>query len=109
MLTFTQFNIEQHSNCNFDYLQIHDGPTASQHRIGKYCGTTLPNGGTINTTTHEAYLWFHSDDSIARDGFTVTWRSVIPGSLLFIIAVKFMLCYILTLKIFMVSARMSLL
>ncbi|XP_071156308.1 cubilin-like isoform X2 [Mytilus edulis] len=78
MLTFTQFNIEQHSNCNFDYLQIHDGPTASQHRIGKYCGTTLPNGGTINTTTHEAYLWFHSDDSIARDGFTVTWRSVIP-------------------------------
>ena len=75
MLTFTNFSIEQHSNCNYDYLQIHDGPTASQHRIG----TMLPNGGTINGTSHQLYLWFHSDESVAHNGFRVNWRSVVPG------------------------------
>ena len=85
-MTFTQFNVEQHQQCNFDYLQIHDGPSASHHRIGKYCGTTLPNGGTINSTTHEMYMWFHSDDSIAHDGFTLTWRSALPGLFYFIFA-----------------------
>ena len=71
--------MEQHQQCHFDYLQIHDGPSASHHRIGKYCGTTLPNGGTVNSTTHKMYLWFHSDDSIAHDGFSLTWRSALPG------------------------------
>ena len=38
MVTFTQFQLESHASCNYDFLQIHDGATASSEMIGKYCG-----------------------------------------------------------------------
>ena len=81
ILTFIQFDLEgavDHS-CRYDYLQIYDGPSALHDRIGKYCGTALPNGGTVTSTTHEMYLSFHSDGSLAHDGFILTWRSALPG------------------------------
>ena len=71
--------MENHTQCNYDNLQIYDGPSASHDRIGKYCGITLPNGGTVQSTTHEMYLSFHSDGSVVHDGFTLTWRSALPG------------------------------
>ena len=37
-LDFTMFNIEYHASCNYDFLQIHDGSSASSHQIGKFCG-----------------------------------------------------------------------
>ena len=78
ILEFTQFHLEKHSQCSYDFLQIYDGPSASHHKIGKYCGTTLPNNGTVNSTTHEMFLSFHSDRSFGHDGFTLTWRSALP-------------------------------
>jgi len=79
ILEFTRFDVEQHSNCGWDFLQIFDGPSASHPNIGKFCGTTLPNGGTIIGTTHEMFLSFHSDGIVAGKGFTLTWRSALPG------------------------------
>ncbi|XP_076437271.1 cubilin-like isoform X2 [Babylonia areolata] len=78
MVTFTRFNVETHPQCNFDFLQIHDGPTASSHIIGKYCGNQLPNGGRINSTHHQLYFWFKSDASVASDGFSLSWTSADP-------------------------------
>ncbi|XP_048237900.1 cubilin-like isoform X1 [Haliotis rufescens] len=77
-LTFTSFNLESHSTCNYDYLQIHDGPTASSHMLGKWCGTNPPGGGTLNTTSNQVYLWFYSDASISGDGFAVSWTTNDP-------------------------------
>jgi cubilin len=71
--------MENHTQCNYDFLQIFDGPSASYPKIGKFCGMALPKGGTINSTTHEMFLSFHSDASVAHDGFTLIWRSALPG------------------------------
>ena len=79
MITFPRFSVEFHPQCNFDFLQIHDGPSASSHMIGKYCGTQPPNGGHINSTHNQLYFWFKSDASIASDGFSVQWTSADPG------------------------------
>ena len=80
-MTFPTFNIEPHAQCAYDFLQIHDGPTASSYMIGKYCGTTPPNNNQpINSTHHELYFWFRSDVSIASDGFEVQWMSAEPGN-----------------------------
>ena len=81
ILTFIQFDLEGAlaNSCLFDYLQIYDGPSALHNIIGKYCGTALPNGGTVSSTTHEMYLSFHSDISESHDGFTLIWRSALPG------------------------------
>ncbi|KAL3836256.1 hypothetical protein ACJMK2_021695 [Sinanodonta woodiana] len=79
MINFTRFNIEAHRDCSYDFLQIHDGPTASSYMIGKYCGSTPPNNGQpINSTHHQLYLWFKSDATVASDGFQVQWRSALP-------------------------------
>ena len=78
-LVFDQFHLEAHSNCNFDSLDIRDGNSESATRIGRFCGTSLPNGGTINSTSNSIYLRFRSDYSIAGDGFRVHWTSHLPG------------------------------
>nr|KAG5692364.1 hypothetical protein BaRGS_007977 [Batillaria attramentaria] len=46
--------------------------------IGKYCGNTPPNGGSINTTHNQVYFWFKSDASVSGNGFTVNWASADP-------------------------------
>ena len=69
--------MENQARCKFDNLEIYDGPSDLHPIIGKYCGTTLPNDGTVNSTTHEMYLSFHSDHSETFFGFTLTWRSTL--------------------------------
>ncbi|CAG5136894.1 unnamed protein product, partial [Candidula unifasciata] len=76
--TFPVFSLEYHPECNFDFLQIHDGSSPSAHMIGKYCGTNPPNGGSLNSTHNQLYFWFKSDASIAHNGFEVHWTSHPP-------------------------------
>ncbi|XP_052697133.1 cubilin-like isoform X2 [Crassostrea angulata] len=75
-VTFTSFSVENHPGCAYDYLQVHDGPSATAHKIGTYCGYTLPP--PINTTQHQMYIWFYSDQSISSDGFSLNWISADP-------------------------------
>jgi cubilin len=82
-LWVVRFNLEAHDNCGYDFLQINDGPDASSNVIGKYCGDAFPNGGTINSTHNQLYLWFRSDASVASDGFVISWSSGLPGWLTF--------------------------
>ena len=79
MLTFHRFKLEEHPNCAHDFLQIQDGYNMAAHTIGRYCGSELPNGGTINTTHFVASLYFHADASVNRDGFALSWISVNPS------------------------------
>ena len=65
VLTFNQFDLEDF----FDFLTIYDGPSAASPLIGTYTGVTLPNGGTITTSTGSVTLVFTSDGSVGRPGF----------------------------------------
>lgn len=72
--------MEFHPQCNFDFLQIHDGGSASAQMIGRYCGERLPNDGNIiNSTQNQLYFWFKSDVSVGHGGFQVNWTSANPG------------------------------
>ncbi|XP_046744297.1 cubilin [Diprion similis] len=78
-VTFIAFKLENSTDCQNDFVQIHDGGTAGDHMIGRYCGDHLPNvTGTIVSSRHTLYLWFHSDHSISDDGFTLQWNSITP-------------------------------
>lgn len=47
--------------------------------INRFCGHTLPNeNGTIISSHNTLYLWFHSDNSISHNGFTLHWNSIDP-------------------------------
>ena len=43
-IRFEAFNIESHSSCAYDYIQVRDGDNANSNPIGsKLCGTTIPD------------------------------------------------------------------
>ncbi|XP_078582053.1 cubilin-like isoform X2 [Branchiostoma floridae x Branchiostoma japonicum] len=75
-VTFPEFHLEQATNCQYDWVQIHDGASASAYQIGKYCGQTAPD--PITSTHNQLYFWFRSDQSVSGDGFTVVWQSQDP-------------------------------
>jgi len=58
-LEFSQFNVESHSSCNFDYLLISGT---------KYCGATAPTN--LGVTAGDEIKW-HSDGSVTTTGFNV--------------------------------------
>ncbi len=66
---FTMFNVENESNCDYDWLKIYDGNSTSATLIGKYCGTDSP--GTITATNTEGAITFqfHSDGSVTESGW----------------------------------------
>ncbi|XP_010605410.1 cubilin [Fukomys damarensis] len=66
--TFAAFNLELHTNCSTDYLELYDGP----RRIGRYCGTDLPPSGS--TTASKLQVLFHTDGvSQYEKGFQMQW------------------------------------
>ncbi|XP_064410135.1 cubilin [Latimeria chalumnae] len=72
-ITFPFFSLEFSEGCNFDFLQIHDGESASAHMLGKFCGNSTPT--ELFSSHNSLYFWFRSDHSINADGFTVEWES----------------------------------
>ena len=65
------FDIESHSSCNYDYLEVREGASARNNLIvSKLCGDTNPD--PIQSTGNSMTLIFHSDNSISRAGFKIT-------------------------------------
>uniref|UniRef100_A0A1I8NWD8 Cubilin n=2 Tax=Stomoxys calcitrans TaxID=35570 RepID=A0A1I8NWD8_STOCA len=77
-VTFTRFQLEDSTECRFDWLQINDGRSAASQIIGRFCGTHRPLGGNIISSTNNLYLWFRSDNSTSREGFSLEWNSIPP-------------------------------
>ncbi|NXD11879.1 CUBN protein, partial [Nothocercus nigrocapillus] len=75
-ITFPFFQLEASNDCNSDFLQIHDGASASAHMLGKYCGSSPP--AELSSSHHSLYFWFYSDHTITAGGFTVQWESRDP-------------------------------
>ncbi len=76
---FATLQIETHSDCSFDYLEIIDGQRENDALLGKFCNTTTPP--PLTTSGSYSLLHFHSDDSMTDHGFHITYSAVpgIPG------------------------------
>ncbi|XP_053948471.1 cubilin homolog [Anastrepha ludens] len=77
-VTFNAFELEDATECRFDWLQINDGRSAASQIIGRFCGAHKPRGGNIISSSSDLYLWFRSDNSTAKAGFELEWNSVPP-------------------------------
>ncbi|CAK8672995.1 unnamed protein product [Clavelina lepadiformis] len=71
LLNFRQFDVEESSNCEFDFLHI-ETPLGSK----TFCGLRNPFKRIVNTT--RITLTFQSDRSVSRAGFQIDY-SVIEG------------------------------
>lgn len=68
---FTEFELESHLDCTYDWVQIYDGPDSqSSPSMGTFCGSKLPP--PLVTTGGSLYMTFKSDSSVQRRGFYAT-------------------------------------
>ncbi|CAH1793785.1 unnamed protein product [Owenia fusiformis] len=66
-LKFVSFEIENHDNCVYDYLEVRDGHEKTSPLIGKYCGYKVPED--LKSTSNKLYVKFVSDGSVQKAGF----------------------------------------
>ncbi len=76
-LEFPVFDIEAGSAsvCNYDYVEIFDGPTVLSTSLGRFCNTT-GNPGLINSTGNALTIKVHSDNATVNNGFQGVWNCV---------------------------------
>ena len=68
-LTFHTFDIEAHSRCGFDYVQVLD---TDGSELAKLCGNSLPT--PLTSSGNKMTVVFHSDYSVTRPGFSASWE-----------------------------------
>ncbi|NXG41986.1 CUBN protein, partial [Psilopogon haemacephalus] len=75
-VVFSLFQLETSSDCSSAFLQVHDGPSASMHMLGKYCGSSAP--AELLSTHNSLYFWLYSSQMVAAGRFTAHWESLQP-------------------------------
>ncbi|XP_065321720.1 bone morphogenetic protein 1-like isoform X1 [Gordionus sp. m RMFG-2023] len=70
-ITFQTFEIENHDNCVYDYLEVRGGKTNEAPLIGRFCGYKLPPNLTSNA--NYMYIHFKSDASVQKAGFSLNF------------------------------------
>lgn len=70
-IRFVAFDIEDHEQCHYDYLQVFNGPNVDSPSLGKFCGKKIPSD--IRSNSSYLTLKFRSDASISKPGFYVSF------------------------------------
>ena len=65
------YQIENHDNCVYDYIEIRDGADATSTKFGAFCGYKMPDD--IKSTGNQLYVKFVSDGSVQKAGFAASF------------------------------------
>ncbi|XP_040289086.1 uncharacterized protein LOC121001914 [Bufo bufo] len=78
ILDFVSLVIEEHRNCEYDYVMVYDGMESDQRVLGRFCGSQLPSKirGSSNTIT----VIMRSDSSVELDGISLQFRATQTSS-----------------------------
>jgi hypothetical protein len=68
-ITFREFDVEEETDCGFDYLEAFEGTDVNGTLIGRWCGTELPSTIVIEDVEAAVTFRFHSNDAVARPGW----------------------------------------
>lgn len=69
-VNFSAFDMEDFTNCGYDYLKVYNGLSTASTLIGTYCGTNSP--GIVNSTDASGALTFdfHADEGVTGTGWS---------------------------------------
>lgn len=70
-LQFSDFRLQGGSNCRHDWLDIYDGPSIREARLGRFCGNKKP--GLLTSTGQSLYLRLISNDMTEKRGFRASY------------------------------------
>lgn len=76
---FLSFDVEPGSGatCNYDYVEIFDGPNASSPSFGRFCNTT-GSPGMITSTGSSITIRLFADPAVNNAGFEMDWSCNLP-------------------------------
>jgi len=66
-MLFSKFNIEPHSRCAKDYLQV-AGPVRVYRKV-KMCGSQIPSSFQLQSKDRTLIIKFKTNKSVAKTGF----------------------------------------
>ncbi|XP_043205584.1 cubilin-like [Amphibalanus amphitrite] len=75
-LQFTDFRIESHFRCAYDYVEVFDGKDATFPSLGKFCDEPPPN---LVSTHNQMYVVFSTDASVTNYGFVANYTAIDVG------------------------------
>ncbi|GLV41047.1 tolkin [Carabus blaptoides fortunei] len=75
-IMFVSFELEDETDCGYDYVEIFSGLDASGPSYGRYCGSTKPSD--IISMNEALLIRFRSDDTISGKGFSIAYEAVEP-------------------------------
>jgi len=81
-INFVHFDIEpgDAGYCNYDYIEVFDGPNTSSTSLGRFCNTT-GNPGTISSTGNALTLRFVTDQALVMSGYKIDWHCNLSESM----------------------------
>uniref|UniRef100_A0A5S6R2C3 Metalloendopeptidase n=1 Tax=Trichuris muris TaxID=70415 RepID=A0A5S6R2C3_TRIMR len=65
---FSMFQLEQHEDCIYDYVEFREGHADDGDVLAKVCGYSLPN--SIKSNSNKMRVRFASDASVEKAGFS---------------------------------------
>ncbi|XP_048238874.1 cubilin-like [Haliotis rufescens] len=79
-LNITDFDVESHSTCQYDYVALHDGYSAASRQMLKYCGSTLPSQRIYTSSSNQMYVHMRTDGTVSARGFRGEFTTDVCGS-----------------------------
>ena len=76
-LNVTDFDMENHTQCRADFLEIRNGGGPTSPLIGTFCGRSIPR--SIPSHSHEMLLRLVTDYSLYGRGFRIYWDATATG------------------------------
>ncbi len=79
-LDFIFFDVESGTApglCDYDYLEVYDGPNTASPLIDRYCNTNNPPA-TLTSTNGSVTIVFSSDPGLEEPGFEIAWTCNMP-------------------------------
>lgn len=67
-LVFQTFEVEEETDCGYDYMELFDGYDSTAPRLGRYCGSGPPE--EVYSAGDSVLVKFHSDDTITKKAST---------------------------------------
>ncbi len=77
-LQFSEFDVESHPSCIYDYVEVFDGGSVNAPLIGRYCNATAPPA-VIQSTGGSLTIKFYSDSYVTKNGYVYNWSCQSSG------------------------------
>lgn len=73
-LLFSDLELEEHTECYFDYIEIFDGRSSAARSLGKFCTLNLVPSQIVSTT-NEVFIRMISDVNNQGRGFDLKFST----------------------------------